>query len=36
MITADGSLGSALDRMLGRARGAGITGSTGWSSRAGR
>jgi putative membrane protein len=36
MITADGSLGSALDRMLGRSRGAGITGSTGWSSRAGR
>jgi Cytochrome c oxidase caa3 assembly factor (Caa3_CtaG) len=37
IIAADGSLGSALDKMLGRTRGAaGITGSSGWSSRAGR
>ncbi len=33
MIVADGSLGSALDKMLGRGT---ATGSTGWSSRAGR
>jgi hypothetical protein len=37
IITADGGLGSALDKMLGRTGSdAGITGRTGWSSRAGR
>jgi len=40
VIAADGSLGSALDKMLGRGGTAagttGSTGSTGWSSRAGR
>jgi cytochrome c oxidase assembly factor CtaG len=39
IITADGSLGSALDKMLGRsstADGSTTTGRTGWSSRAGR
>lgn len=34
IIAADGSLGSALDKMLGR--GNGTTGTTGWASRAGR
>jgi putative membrane protein len=39
IITADGSLGSALDKMIGRSRAAddaGTTGGTGWASRAGR
>jgi putative membrane protein len=38
IITADGSLGSALDKMLGRTHGADLkaTGRTGWTSRAGR
>ncbi len=36
IITADGSVGSAIDKMLGRQRTATGTGSTGWASRAGR